>query len=159
MHARVFLGAIRLRSRNTLSPMDQWWEYVTRIAGTDEQKTIAANAGIGPTVINRWANGSNEPSAKLVVTFARAYRRPPVEALVAASILDESDASAVIEIQRDLSNLDDDELVEEVRRRMSRPTSAVTRPEWGKAPKPPSSGATERIAASMRRPGDRPPKP
>ncbi len=98
--------------------MSQWWNYVVRIAGTDEQKRIADDSKIGTTVISRWFKGHNEPSAKLVVSFARAHNRPPVEALIAAGYLDESDASDTVEVHRGLDGLSDDELLAEVRRRM-----------------------------------------
>lgn len=99
--------------------MDSWRDYVVRISGTEEQKVIAEKSGIGATVINRWFKERNEPSAKLVVAFARAYSRPPVEALVAAGVIAEGDAASAIEVQRDLRELSDDDLLREVRRRMS----------------------------------------
>lgn len=98
---------------------------MVRIAGTSEQKTIAEVSGIGTTVISRWFKGHNEPSAKLVVAFARAYKRPPVEALVAAGVIRDSDAADVIEVHRSADSLDDDELIAVIRQRMKGGIHAV----------------------------------
>lgn len=108
---------------------NEWWNYVTRIAGTDEQKKIADVSGIGTTVISRWSKGHNEPSAQSVVVFSRAYGRPPVEALVAAGYLTGTEAAEAIEIYRGPDALTDDELLAEVQRRMK---GVRSRSELGK---------------------------
>jgi transcriptional regulator with XRE-family HTH domain len=108
---------------------NEWWNYVTRIAGTDEQKKIADVSGIGTTVISRWSKGHNEPSAQSVVVFSRAYGRPPVEALVAAGYLTGTEAAEAIEIHRGPDALTDDELLAEVQRRMK---GVRSRSELGK---------------------------
>lgn len=118
MRAITFSHYRCLRARNKMPAMSSWWSYVVRTAGTDEQKSIAAKSGLGPTVINRWASGSVEPSAKSVVQFARAYGRPAVEALVASNYLAAGDASKVIEIHHSAEKISDAELVAEVERRL-----------------------------------------
>ena len=106
--------------------MNRWWGYVVRVAGTDEQKAIARQSGIGTTVISRWFQEKNQPSAPLAVQFARAYNRPAVEALVEAGYLSESDASEVIEVHRGIEALGDDVLLSEVRKRMRVAAHAVS---------------------------------
>ncbi|AFL48014.1 immunity repressor [Mycobacterium phage Avani] len=98
--------------------MSTWWNYVTRIAGTEEQKAIAAKSKIGPTVINRWANGSTAPSAQSIVQLARAYGRPPVEAFVAAGYLTPSEAADVIEVHYGPDRISDAELVAQIEIRL-----------------------------------------
>lgn len=98
--------------------MSSWWNYVTRTAKTDVQKTMAAKTGISETAFSRWKRGANRPEAPHVITFARAYGRPPVEALVAANILGVDDVAAVIEVHSEISTITDDDLLAEVGRRM-----------------------------------------
>lgn len=99
--------------------MTPWWAYVTRIAGTVEQKTIAGKTGIGTSVLSRWSQGSHEPSVKLVVQFARAYGRSPIEALIAAGIVTPDEIDAVIELTPvPAADLDDAELLHEIARRL-----------------------------------------
>lgn len=98
--------------------MSSWWDYVVRVAGTDVQKQMALDTGISESAFSRWKKGTHAADAGNVVAFARAHNRPPVEALVAAGYLSESEAAAVIEVQRDLEERTDDELLAEVRRRM-----------------------------------------
>ncbi|MCE5290823.1 MAG: helix-turn-helix transcriptional regulator [Nocardiaceae bacterium] len=98
--------------------MSNWWEYVIRTAKTDVQKQMASDTGISETAFSRWKKGQNKPEAPHVITFARAYARPPVEALVAAGILAEADANDVIEVHRGLDDLTDEELVSAIQDRM-----------------------------------------
>ena len=83
--------------------MSTWWQYVVRIAGTDMQKQMSTDTGISQTAFSRWKTGQNKPEAPHVITFARAYRRPPVEALIAAGYLTEFEAAESVEIQRGLN--------------------------------------------------------
>jgi len=111
--------------------MTEWWEYVTRIAGTDEHIAIAAKSGIGTSVLSRWSRGTHDPSAQMVVTFARAYHRPPVEALTVAGYITATEAAEAIEITRPTSRLTNDELLAEVRRRMIEHPSSFGRRRRG----------------------------
>jgi len=114
--------------------MSSWWNYVTRTAKTDVQKTMAADTGISETAFSRWKRGANRPEAPHVITFARAYGRPPVEALVAANILKPDDVAAVIEVHNEISAIADDDLLAEVGRRMKGQRHAMETPQ-----KPPAS--------------------
>lgn len=98
--------------------MSIWWEYVVRIAKTEVQKKMAADTGISETAFSRWKNGTNKPEAPHVITFARAYGRPAVEALVAADILSADDAGQAIEIHRGVDDFTDSELLEAIGLRM-----------------------------------------
>lgn len=98
--------------------MSIWWEYVVRIAKTEVQKKMAADTGISETAFSRWKNGTNKPEAPHVITFARAYGRPAVEALVAAGILSADDAGQAIEIHRGVDDFTDSELLEAIGLRM-----------------------------------------
>ena len=91
----------------------QWWRYVVTVTGNATQKDIAAATGIDQSSISRWQRGTNTPRAEAVVALARAYRRSPVEALVAADYLS-SDELGVVELTTltgDLSGASIDSLV------------------------------------------------
>ncbi len=99
---------------------EAWWEYVQRISRGAPHKDIAAAAGVDPSRITGWKNG-DRPQAQSAVAFARAYRRNPVEALIAAGYLDKSEVSGVVEVAASAARLSHDELLAEIRRRIQRP--------------------------------------
>jgi transcriptional regulator with XRE-family HTH domain len=97
-----------------------WWQYVVTVTGDAAQKDIAAATGIDQSSISRWQRGTNTPRAEAVVAVGRAYRRSPVEALVAAGYLS-SDELGVVELTTltgDLRGASIDSLLSEVRRRV-----------------------------------------
>ena len=97
-----------------------WWRYVSTVTGNASQKDIAAATGIDQSSISRWQRATNTPRAEAVVTFARAYGRSPVEALVAAGYLS-SEERGVVELTTltgDLTGISIDSLLSELRRRV-----------------------------------------
>lgn len=99
---------------------ESWAEYVRRVTADLTQIKAAELAGVNASVISRWVRGDTEaPRAESVVAFARALRRPPVEALVAAGYLAASEAKHSIEIRTPISDYSDVELLDELRRRAS----------------------------------------
>lgn len=103
--------------------IESFWEYVLRVAGADTQgRDIAALIGVDPSSVSRWKKGES-PKLSSVIAFARAYKRPVVEALIAASYLDLSDAYATVDIAMvdasRLSEISDEELTAEVQRRLA----------------------------------------
>ena len=76
-------------------PEMTWWRYVETVTGEATQKDIAAATGIDQSSISRWQRGASTPRAEAVVAFARAYKRSPVEALVAAGYLSSSEIGMV----------------------------------------------------------------
>lgn len=76
-------------------PEMTWWRYVVTVTGEATQKDIAAATGIDQSSISRWQRGASTPRAEAVVAFARAYKRSPVEALVAAGYLSSSEIGMV----------------------------------------------------------------
>lgn len=98
---------------------NEWWAYVQQRTAGSTQKAISDETGVEQTVLSRWKLGRNRPEAQSVVEFARAIRRPPTEALVAAGYLRAAEVAASIEVVRPLTDLSDDELLAEVRRRMT----------------------------------------
>jgi transcriptional regulator with XRE-family HTH domain len=66
-----------------------WARYVKDITARAPQHEIAAVTHIAASVISRWETGrANRPRAVQVIQLARAYTRPPGEALVAAGYLE-----------------------------------------------------------------------
>lgn len=92
-----------------------WWEYVQRVAGTATQTAIADRTGIAQSSINRWRNTSPKPEN--AVAFARAYRRPVLEALIEAGVIT-ADEAKLTEVPADASKLDTDALLAEIRSRI-----------------------------------------
>lgn len=108
-----------------------WWRYVVTVTGNATQKDIAAATGIDQSSISRWQSGTNTPRAEAVVTFARTYRRSPVEALVAAGYLSSEDVGVVemTTLTGDLTRVSIDSLLSEIRRRVVA-ADAETGPHW-----------------------------
>jgi transcriptional regulator with XRE-family HTH domain len=90
------------------------------VTGDATQKDIASATGIDQSSISRWQRGTNTPRAEAVVTFARAYGRSPVEALIAAEYLSSDDVGVVemTTLTGDLTRVSSDSLLSELRRRL-----------------------------------------
>ena len=69
-----------------------WWDYVEQVAGGDTLSEMARRTGISSTTIPRWRRTSRRVDAGDVIAFARAYGRPPLEALVVAGYLTPEEA-------------------------------------------------------------------
>ena len=93
-----------------------WPAYVRRITGEMKQEQISETTGISQTTISAWLRGAPlMPKAETVIAFAKAYKQPAVEALVAAGYLEASDAAATV--RTPLREFSTDELLSELRRR------------------------------------------
>lgn len=105
-----------MRLRNTLRRMT-WWGYVQQVTGSAPQIEIAKKTGINSSTISRWQGG--EPKPVNVVTFAKAYDRPVLEAFVGAGFLtvEDADAEVVITQQHEPT---DDQLIDLLRKRLAR---------------------------------------
>lgn len=99
---------------------ETWWEYVRRISRGGTQRDIAAIVGVDSSRITGWKQG-DIPRAENVVAFARAYKRSPLEALIAARYINAADVDTAVEVTASAAELHSDDLLEEVRRRMKDP--------------------------------------
>ncbi len=95
-----------------------WWLYVERNTRGETQKEMALESGIDQTLLSRWKLAKNPPSPEKVIAFARGVNRSPVEALIAAGYLTAQESSIAVEVVRPASDLDDTELLAEIRRRL-----------------------------------------
>lgn len=97
-----------------------WWRYVVTVTGNATQSEIAGATGIDQSTISRWQRGTSTPRAEAVVSFARAYARSPVEALVAADYLTSEDMGVVemTTLTGDLTRVSSESLLSELRRRL-----------------------------------------
>lgn len=93
-----------------------WMDYVTDIAKGDTQTTIGYKAGVSGASVSRWKDSAPKPWH--VAAFARAYKRPVLEAFVAAGFLSEEEARQRPIGKPNLSTLSNDDLVAEVGRRL-----------------------------------------
>lgn len=125
-----------------------WWMYVTRVSEGALQKEIAARAGVEQSTVSRWKRGGSVPDPVPVAAFARAYHRPVLEAFIAAGFLTAKEAGErpLALPLSPLTSLTDDELLDEVRRRMNQRGSSVRPTEVGESSTNavPGSGTTPR---------------
>lgn len=68
-----------------------WAAYVRRLMGDEQGADLARRISAGAPAISRWRNGL-VPNSANVADLARAYGHNPLEAFVAAGMLDESEA-------------------------------------------------------------------
>ena len=101
--------------------VETWPQYVRRISKALKQEEIAEMTGISQTTVSSWLRGAPAmPKAESVIIFAKAFGQPAVEALAAAGYLQASEVASTV--RTPLSEYDELELVEELRRRMSKRT-------------------------------------
>lgn len=108
-----------------MGQMETWVDYVKTIAGHDAtQKQIATRSGVDQTTISRWYNGENRSLTLASVTrFAHGYKRPVLEALVAAGLITEKDARVRV-IREPLSKVPISELVAELADRTAKESAS-----------------------------------
>ena len=93
--------------------------YLGRISAGSKAREIARATGIGESTISRWKGGL-QPTPHAAVTVARAFKRPGIEALVAAGHLDLTDLDATVTVnlpQQGLDQFTTVELAGEIARR------------------------------------------
>jgi len=90
-----------------------WWSYVQKVTGGATQTAIAERTGIAQSSVNRWKTVI--PRSENVIAFAKAYRRPPLEALMAAGLVSDEDIE-LTQVPRDYAELTAEELVAEMGR-------------------------------------------
>lgn len=100
---------------------ETWWQYVERVSTGATQVAIAQATGVDKATVWRWKAEKARPKPEAVIEVARAYRRPVTEALAAAGFISSDEAGVTeVVIESSLSDLDDEDLIKEVRRRMTR---------------------------------------
>lgn len=82
-----------------------------KVTGGATQTAIAERTGIAQSSVNRWK--SVIPKSENVIAFAKAYRRPPLEALMQAGLVSDEDIE-LTSAPRDYSELTAEELVIEM---------------------------------------------
>ncbi|MGA4989958.1 helix-turn-helix domain-containing protein [Nonomuraea bangladeshensis] len=87
-----------------------WWDYVQKITEGASQPAIAERVGIAQSSVNRWKTVI--PKSENVISFAKAYGRPPLEALQAAGLVSDEDV-AITQVSLDYEGLSDAELAAE----------------------------------------------
>lgn len=79
---------------NTTKNEGIWPAYIEKVSGTISRRDIARATGVSPSAVSRWFTGDTQPTdAGNVAALAMAYGRSPVEAFVAAGLLDFHDAA------------------------------------------------------------------
>ena len=97
---------------------ETWPEYLRRITGGQTQSQIAQQIGIGRLSVCHWLHGKTRPKAETVITVAQAYRRSPIEALLAASYLQADELDQPFELITSLRALPAEDIANEVCRRL-----------------------------------------
>lgn len=93
-----------------------WNDYVARVAEGETQTTIAAKLGVSGPTVSRWRKFGPRPEN--VSTFARVYGRPVLEAFIAAGYITAEEANETPTAAPNLNSLSNDELVQELARRL-----------------------------------------
>lgn len=87
--------------------MSTWQDYVEAIVGEDRQVDIARKAGVDQGTVSRWLVGREGKNGGLSPAtarkFARGYKRPVIEAFVAAGLLSPEEAGMKAPTHRPLS--------------------------------------------------------
>lgn len=97
-----------------------WWRYVESVTH-DGPTSIASKVGVSGPSVSRWNGTTKRPDPAVVAAFARAYDRPVLEAFIAAGFLTAAEAGekpAAPAAKVSLTAIDDDDLVNEVARRI-----------------------------------------
>lgn len=100
-------------------PAVTWSEYVRATIGSDQQVEAARKTSVNQTTISRWLNGGQAGAVDNVAAFARGYRRPVLEAFLAAGFLSPEEAGATVTITR-LEHPDDETLIALLAERLRR---------------------------------------
>ena len=99
--------------------IETWPEYLRRIAAGHTQAQIAGRIGIGRLSVYNWLQGKTRPKAETVITVARVFGRPPVEALLAAAYLRDEELDQAVEVRVSPRDLPAEEIAAEVHRRLT----------------------------------------
>lgn len=91
-------------------------DWLKKTANDDSARGIARKTGLNAKTVSNQIN-RNSITAENVIAIARAYGAHPVGALVDTGYLDEKDAAGIDPI-RALREIDEDDLADEVLRRM-----------------------------------------
>src|SRR5690606_23364414 len=110
-----------MRAYRLCAMAETWWQYVQRVTEGATQASIAEAVGVDKATVWRWRSGKSAPKPEVAIRLARVYGRPVSESLVAACAITAEEASITeVVIQANPEDLDDDELIEEIRRRTNR---------------------------------------
>jgi transcriptional regulator with XRE-family HTH domain len=94
-------------------------DYVADKAKGKDQVRLADLLGVSQSTISRWKDREDPPSIEVLIAFARAVDESPVAALVEFGYLRKSDLPKVVEIERSLADVDTEDLVIELGRRLN----------------------------------------
>lgn len=103
----------------TCTSQETWPEYLRRISEGATQAQIAERVGLGRLSVCNWLHGKTQPKAETVIVVARAFGRPPVEALIVARYLGTQEVAAAVELRSSLTAVDGEILAAEVTRRLT----------------------------------------
>lgn len=97
-----------------------WTQYVRYwIEDGERQVDVADRTGIDQTTISRWLQGETRSiTSQSVARFARGYGRPIIEAFVAAGFLTAAEAGLKTSDMPDWQRITDQQLLDELQRRM-----------------------------------------
>lgn len=98
---------------------ETWPEYVSRVTAGCSRSDVAEAAQINVSAISRWLTSVSPPRAEKAVSFARGLGQNPIEALVAAGYLNPDEVDGAVQIVRGRSELSDDELIDELKERLT----------------------------------------
>lgn len=122
MDARFRFGQNQCVNASRVSGMN-WWKYVSEVSGGASAAEVAKRIGISGPSVSRWRESAPKPEN--VSAFARSYKRPVLEAFVAAGFLTKKEAGERPAGKPSLDQLSNEELLQEIRTRMNPPEYAL----------------------------------
>lgn len=102
--------------------MSDFLGYLANVSGGEQRQTMAKIIGVSPSTVTRWDPTRADyypPKFDHVITLARHYQRPPIEALIAAGLITPEDARGQV-VERPLASIPHAELLRELGQRLDR---------------------------------------
>jgi transcriptional regulator with XRE-family HTH domain len=95
---------------------ETWSAYVRRVSGGLTQAQVAEKIGVAASNVGRWVRGEpGMPRAETVITFAKVFNQPVMEAMIAAGYFTEAEAMGTA--RTPLTEYSTEELFDELKRR------------------------------------------
>lgn len=76
--------------------LETWSAYVRLLAGDEPQSRIGERAGVNQTTASHWLRGRVAPKTASAAAFAVSFGRNPIEAFIAAGLLDLEHGAAAL---------------------------------------------------------------
>lgn len=106
-----------------------WRDYIERhlVPYDRNVAALAAKAGLQRSIVSQWVNKGTQPSLENARKFANGVGVPLLQVLVAAGLITEEEAKLRAAAPPDAGKLSNEELVDELQRRLARAAGGKVR--------------------------------